>query len=65
MCTGEGCPFKENCYRFKAKASEYQSYFVSPPIENGKCRHYWEIEKPEPQFDFEFVADDLKKAEEM
>ena len=41
MCSGEECPFKEKCYRFTAKPSEYQSYFVEPPIKDGKCDHYW------------------------
>lgn len=42
MCSGEGCPFKESCYRFTAKPNEYrQSYFVEPPIKDGKCDHYW------------------------
>jgi len=42
MCSGEGCPFKEKCYRFTAKPSEYwQSYFVDPPIKDDKCDHYW------------------------
>ena len=42
MCSGEGCPVKEKCYRFTAKPNEYrQSYFVEPPIRDGKCDHYW------------------------
>lgn len=45
MCKGEGCPFKNNCYRYKAKANEYrQSFFVEPPIKNNKCDFYWKIE---------------------
>jgi len=36
------CPYKENCYRFTAKADElYQSYFMELPLKNGKCDHYW------------------------
>lgn len=42
MCTGEGCPAKESCYRFTTKPSEFmQSYFVKPPYEDGKCTLYW------------------------
>lgn len=42
MCSGEGCPVKEKCYRFTAKPSEYwQSYFIDPPIKDDKCDHYW------------------------
>ena len=45
-CSGQNCPVKEKCYRFTAPASQYQSYFVIPPIkttEEGKldCEHYW------------------------
>ena len=41
MCKGTNCPVKENCYRFTAKADEYQSYFVDAPIKDGKCEYYW------------------------
>ena len=40
-CKGDGCHAKESCYRFTAKPSDYQSYFVTPPIKDGKCDHYW------------------------
>jgi len=45
-CSGANCPVKEKCYRFTAPASQYQSYFMIPPIkttEEGKldCEHYW------------------------
>ena len=36
------CPYKENCYRFTAKADElYQSYFMELPLKDGKCDYYW------------------------
>jgi len=41
MCKGTNCPFKESCYRFMANPEEYQSYFVEPPIKDGKCTMYW------------------------
>ena len=41
MCPGLDCPFKEQCYRFTAEPSEYQSYFADPPIKDGKCNYYW------------------------
>jgi hypothetical protein len=42
MCPGTNCPQKEKCYRFTAKPDEYwQSYFIDPPIKNGKCDLYW------------------------
>lgn len=45
-CSGQNCPVKEKCYRFTAPASQYQSYFVIPPIKTTKerkldCEHYW------------------------
>lgn len=41
-CNGEGCSIKDFCYRFTVKANEYyQSYFVEPPINDGKCEMYW------------------------
>ena len=41
MCLGTECPHKETCYRFTAKPSDYQSYFMKPPIKEGKCEYYW------------------------
>lgn len=41
MCKGTDCPFTESCYRFTAKPGEYQSYFVEPPVKDGKCIMYW------------------------
>ena len=40
-CTGEECPMKETCYRFTSPAGMYQSFFMTPPIKNGKCEYYW------------------------
>jgi hypothetical protein len=39
---GTDCPHKEKCYRFTAKPNEYrQSYFMTPPIKEGKCDMFW------------------------
>lgn len=43
MCTGEGCPMKDDCYRFKAKPSDLQSYFETPPFSLGRCEYRMEI----------------------
>lgn len=44
MCSGGDCSFKENCYRYKAKADKYwQSYFLNPPFNNNDCQYYWPI----------------------
>lgn len=40
-CTGDGCPLKENCYRFTSIASERQSYFFTPPFDGKTCEMYW------------------------
>lgn len=52
MCFGNGCPIKEDCYRFKAKPDkDYQSYFVDPPFnivesdEQPSCDYFWKIFK--------------------
>ena len=41
LCPGTNCPYKESCYRFTAKPSDWQSYFSVPPIKDGKCDMYW------------------------
>lgn len=40
-CDGSKCSIKESCYRFTAKASNYQSYFAESPIKDGECEMYW------------------------
>ena len=47
-CSGENCPMKESCYRFTAEAGQMQSYFIEPPIKDGKCEYYWEYETKSP-----------------
>ena len=50
MCTGDGCPKKQMCYRHTAKASDYQSYFMTPPIkEDGTCEYYWDNTEYPPE----------------
>lgn len=43
MCKGLDCPVKEDCYRFNAKADEYQAYFLEAPYnkEKKQCDYYW------------------------
>lgn len=42
MCYGEGCEKKDERYRYKAKPTpHWQSYFVTPPIKDGQCEHFW------------------------
>lgn len=56
MCQDNECPVNKLCYRYTAKASDYQSYFASSPrldereseskgtIE-GSCSYYWPNEE--------------------
>jgi hypothetical protein len=44
MCSGRGCPKKDQCYRYKATPNQYwQSYFVEPPFglkKADECEHF-------------------------
>ena len=44
MCSGEKCPLKQICYRHTAKPSNYQSYFMKPPVLGGTCEYFWRAE---------------------
>jgi hypothetical protein len=41
MCQDKDCPFKEGCYRYTAKPSEWQSWFSESPRKGDKCEMYW------------------------
>ena len=43
MCKGNGCPIKENCYRYKAIPEQCQSFFLQPPYDHEKkeCMAFW------------------------
>lgn len=45
MCSGEGCPLKDTCYRAKGVPGMMQSYFIEPPFEDDKCEYFMTIEK--------------------
>ena len=43
--TGEPCPKKETCYRYKATSNpHWQAWFVASPWFNNQCEMYWEDE---------------------
>ncbi len=49
MCTGDHCPKKKHCHRYRAAPTPLrQAYFVKPPCE-GKdytnCDYFWRREK--------------------
>lgn len=45
MCSGQGCPLKQNCKRFTSVGDKYQSYFMEPPFTMKKdlfdCEMIW------------------------
>lgn len=43
MCNNNKCPMRENCYRFKAEPSDYQSYFRQSPDKDGECEYFWKL----------------------
>jgi len=50
MCRGVGCNLKFGCYRFKAIPENYQSYFLSSPVEIKDndiqlCGYFWPTEE--------------------
>ncbi len=42
MCQGTGCAAKKSCYRYIAKPSERQSYFMNVPGNSATCGYYIE-----------------------
>jgi len=46
MCKGTGCKRKKECYRHRAPKSDYQSYFVNPPLDTDTqaCDYFWSTE---------------------
>lgn len=48
MCSGEGCPQRNRCYRATATPSTHrQTYFATPPVKaDGTCDHFWQRTLP-------------------
>lgn len=45
LCEGTNCPMAQKCVRFKNAryASNYQSWFVTPPVDGNTCTEFiWE-----------------------
>lgn len=40
-CLGGKCKRKKKCYRYTAKDSKFQSYFVLTPLRKNKCEYFW------------------------
>lgn len=46
MCSGVGCPARQNCYRFTAEPSKlWQSYFTKVPFDGEECEHHWRLDE--------------------
>lgn len=43
MCEGGECPVRENCWRYMAPASHWQSYFGTPPYNEEGCDYFWDM----------------------
>jgi len=41
-CKGDGCPIRDNCFRFTSLPSIRQSYFVEIPWDGEKCIDFYE-----------------------
>lgn len=52
MCSGDGCPDRNGCYRHRATPSEFrQAWFAEPPRTEAGCDYYWPNPAPEPSED--------------
>ena len=45
MCDGEGCPIKDDCYRFTAIPDMLQTWFMKSPIKDDKCDYLMSVKK--------------------
>ena len=48
ICSGENCPLKKKCYRYKAKINYlHQSYFMEAPYDKKKneCVYFFDKEE--------------------
>lgn len=43
MCSGNECPIKEDCWRYMAPASRWQSYLATPPYTEEGCEYFWDM----------------------
>lgn len=53
MCTNSKCPLSSTCYRYLARPSQYQCYYILSPEDidkirtTGTCSEYWKCETKE------------------
>jgi hypothetical protein len=43
MCQGNECPVKEDCWRYMAPVSRWQSYIAAPPYTEEGCEYFWDM----------------------
>jgi hypothetical protein len=50
MCAGQGCPLRNQCYRFRAQACGRQDYFGRSPYDaaSGHCEQFWDLARLAP-----------------
>jgi hypothetical protein len=50
MCSGHGCPLKNQCYRFRALTYGRQDYFGRPPYDAAteRCADLWDLARLAP-----------------
>lgn len=50
MCPGQGCPLKNQCYRFRAQTHGRQDYFGRLPYDaaSGRCDELWDLARLAP-----------------
>jgi hypothetical protein len=50
MCTGQGCPLKTRCYRFRAVTAGRQDTFGAPPYDavRWECEEFWDVARLRP-----------------
>jgi len=42
-CKGDGCPIKEDCWRYMAPTDRFQSYLATPPYTEEGCEYFWDM----------------------
>ncbi len=51
MCSGGACLLKEECYRHRAKPTEFrQSYFGTPPFKGDDCEYFYDLKGWPPSY---------------
>jgi len=49
-CFGTGCPVKEKCYRYTARANEFRQSYVAYWKHLAVCDYFWDNKKQKKQW---------------